>query len=134
MVTNSRVFIKILDVIFTDELGQLSAELITLYNYILRQVRGITSFMGEIFMIGSLYHLQIQPIDGTPFIFAHSIIPCIKMVPFKHSVCVSVGEFVEFQSIVQTYYNEFDLDPESLQCFRCICSGIFTYDDSCYEK
>ena len=56
-------FLKIIHVIFEDELGQLSDEEITVYDYILRQFRGGTFFMGVILMIGALYNLQIQPID-----------------------------------------------------------------------
>ena len=36
--------------------------------------------MGGITMIGALDHLQTQPIDGIPFLLAHSIIICIKVV------------------------------------------------------
>ena len=34
-------------------------------------------------MIGTLDHLQIQPIGGIPFLLAHSIITCIKTVSLK---------------------------------------------------
>ena len=64
-------FLKILHLIYAEELGQLSAKDITVYEYILRQVRGSTSFMGGFLMIWDLYHLEIQPIDGRPFILAH---------------------------------------------------------------
>ena len=67
----------------------MSAVEITLYDYILRQVRGSNSFMGVILMIGTLDDLQIKPIDGKPFLLACSIIPCIKIVSLKCSVCVS---------------------------------------------
>ena len=62
-------------VIFADKLDRLIAEEITVYDYILREVRGSTSFMGGILIIGTLGHLQIQPIDGRPFLIKHSIIP-----------------------------------------------------------
>ena len=34
----------------------------------LRQVRGSNSFMGGIVMVGTLDHLQIQPIDVRPLL------------------------------------------------------------------
>ena len=71
----------------------MSAEEIIVNEYILRQVIGCTLFMGGISMIGTLDHLQIQPIDGIPFILSHSIIPYIKMVSLKRSVRASVDEF-----------------------------------------
>ena len=51
-------------------------------------------------MIGTLDHLQIQTIDGRLFLLAHSIIPFIKMVSLKLSVCASGDEFFELQSII----------------------------------
>ena len=50
--------------------------------------------MGGISMIGTLDHLQIQPIDGRIFILAHSIIPCIKMVSLKRSLHASGDGFL----------------------------------------
>ena len=125
----SEDFIKSLHVIFADELGQLSAEEITIYDYILRQVRSSNLFMGGILMIGTLDHLQIQPIKGRPFLLAHSVIPCIKMISLIHSVRASGDEFVELQSIIRKDYNEFESNPNLEQRFRDICSDIFTFVD-----
>ena len=71
------IYLKSIHVIFAYELGQLSAEDITIYEYILIQVRGGTSFMGVILIIGTLYNLQTQPIDGRQFLIVYSIISCI---------------------------------------------------------
>ena len=49
--------------------------------------------MSGILMIGTLYHLQIQPIDGRPFIPAHSIIICIKTISLTRSISASSDEF-----------------------------------------
>ena len=87
--------------IFEDELGQLSAEEITVYDYILRQFIGSTSFMGENLMIGTWDHFKIQQIYGGKFLLTHSIIPFIKMVSFKCSVCASGDKIFELQSIIQ---------------------------------
>ena len=89
-----------LNVIFADELGQLSAEEIGLYDIILRNVRKSTVFMGGILLIGTLDHLQIQPINGRPFLTASGIIPCFKMVALRHSVRATGSEYVELQSLV----------------------------------
>ena len=75
-----------LHILFTDELGQLSAEDISLYDIILRNVRKSTVFMGGLLVIGTLDHLQIQPIVGRPFLTANCVIPCFKMVSLQHSV------------------------------------------------
>ena len=48
---------KFYRVIVSYKLVQLYAEYITVYDYILRQLRGSTSFMDVILMIGALDHL-----------------------------------------------------------------------------
>ena len=45
--------------------------------------------MGGIFIIGTLYHLQIQKNDGKQFLLEHSIIAFIKTVSLIRSVCAS---------------------------------------------
>ena len=76
--------------------------------------------MGGALMIGTLYYLQIQPIYGKPFLLAHSIIPCNKMISVKRPVCVSGDEFVELQTILQKYYKTFDSYSELKQRSRCV--------------
>ena len=50
-----------LDVIFADELGQLSSEFVAAINIILCRIRKTGQMFGGILMIGSLDHTQIQP-------------------------------------------------------------------------
>ena len=76
--------------------------------------------MDRILMIGTLDNLQIQPIDGIPFLLSHSIIPRIKMVSLNCFVRAYGDYFFELQSIFQKYYNEFDSHPELIQHFGCI--------------
>ena len=117
-------------VIFADELGQISAEEFSVYDIILRNIRGSSTFMGGILLIGTLDHLQIQPINGRPFLTASVIIPCFKMIALKHSVRAVGSEYVELQSLVRKDYVEFDNNPDLLVRFREICSKIFTFVDS----
>jgi predicted GIY-YIG superfamily endonuclease len=118
-----------LHIIFADELGQISAEEIALYDIILRNIRGSTTFMGGILVIGTLDHMQIQPINGRPFLTANAVIPCFKMIALSHSVRVSGSEYLELQSLVRKDYIHFETDPSLIQHFREICSKIFTYVD-----
>ena len=57
--------------------------------------------MGGILMIGTLDHLQIQPIDGRLFILEHSISTCIKMFSLKRFVGASGDEIFKLQLIIQ---------------------------------
>jgi predicted GIY-YIG superfamily endonuclease len=118
-----------LHVIFADELGQISAEDISMYDIILRHIRGSNMFMGGVLLIGTLDHLQIQPINGRPFLTANAIIPCFKMIALKHSVRATGSEYIELQSLVRKDYLEFDNNPNLMLRFRGICSRIFTFVD-----
>ena len=119
-----------LHILFTDELGQLSAEDISLYDIILRNVRKSTVFMGGLLVIGTLDHLQIQPIVGRPFLTANCVIPCFKMVSLQHSVRATGSDYVELQSLVRKDYIEFETNPHLLQRFWETCSNIFTFVDN----
>ena len=118
-----------LHVIFADELGQISAEDISMYDIIFRHIRGSNMFMGGVLLIGTLDHLQIQPINGRPFLTANAIIPCFKMIALKHSVQATGSEYIELQSLVRKDYLEFDDNPNLMIRFRGICSRIFTFVD-----
>ena len=119
-----------LNIIFADELGQLSAEELALYDIILRQVRNSTSFMGGVLLIGTLDHLQIQPIHGRPFLTASGIMTCFKMVALKHSVRAIGSQYVRLQSLVRKDYIDFENNPDLIATFREICSDIFTFVDT----
>ena len=123
-------FLLTLNVIFADELGQISAEEFALYEMILRNVRNSTVFMGGILIIGTLDHLQIQPIHGRPFLTANSIIPCFKMVALRHTVRATGSLYVELQSLVRRDYVEFENNPQLIHRFKEICAQIFTFVDS----
>ena len=123
-------FLLSVNILFADELGQLSAEELSLYDIILRHVRKSTVFMGGVLIIGTLDHLQIQPINGRPFLTANCIIPCFKMVSLRHSVRATGSQYVELQSLVRKDYIEFETKPELLHRFRNICSDIFTFVDN----
>ena len=127
--TKKEDLILSLNVIFADELGQLSSEDLSLYDIILRHVRGSNIFMGGIIIIGTIDHLQIQPIHGRPFLTGNSIIPCFKFIALQHSVRATGTEYVKLQSLVRKDYAEFENDPSLVQTFREICSRIFTFVD-----
>ena len=71
-----------LNVIFADEIGQLIAKEFASYDIILRHVRRSTTRMGGMLIIGTLDHLQMQPIHERPFLTRASIIPYIQNVRF----------------------------------------------------
>ena len=116
-----------LSVVFADEMGQLSAEEFSVFDIILRHIRKNNLFFGGILIIGTLDHMQIQPIGGRPFLISNSIIPCFNMISLKVSVRVTGDLYVELQSLVRQDFIEFERNPNLLQRVRYICSSIFSF-------
>ena len=79
-------FIKSIDIQFCDENGQVSAEFLSSIDIILRRVRNNNIFLGGLFIIGTIDHTQIKPIEGRQFLTLSHIIPCFRMVVLKPSV------------------------------------------------
>ena len=63
-----------LNVLFLDNIGQVSAELLSVLFIILQKLRNNNIFLGEVLIIFRIYHTQIQPVKGNPFSFFIHII------------------------------------------------------------
>ena len=79
-------FLRTLDVLFYDEIGQLSAEMLSVLDLILRTIRGSNTFFGGVLTISTMDHLQLQPVVGRPFLLSSHVLTCFKMVQLKTSV------------------------------------------------
>jgi hypothetical protein len=79
-------FLRTVNVLFFDEMGQCSAEYLSTFDIIMRKVRNSNIFFGGVLILFSIDHLQIQPISGVPFLTSCHIVPYFKMVMLEHSV------------------------------------------------
>ena len=73
-----------LDVLFADELGQLSTEMLSALDIILCRVRGSSLLMGGVLIIGTIDHLQLKPVRGKPILISPHVITSFimkKLVP-----------------------------------------------------
>lgn len=75
-----------MDVIFLDEIGRMSSELMTVIDVILRTVRRLTELYGGVTILSTLDHTQLYPIGGHPFLCSSHILPCFTFVQLKKSV------------------------------------------------
>jgi hypothetical protein len=67
-------FLRSIHVLCGDEFGQQSAENMATYDIIFCFIRKSDIYMGGVLIIGTLYHLQIQPSNREqPFLFPNSI-------------------------------------------------------------
>ena len=78
--------LRILDVLFFDEIGQLPAELFSSLEIIFRRIRGNNIFMGGVVIISTMDHSQLPPVTGRPFLLSTHVITCFKMVKLESSV------------------------------------------------
>ena len=81
--------LKTVDIIFLDEIGQISSELMSSLDLILRQIRNNNIYLGGVLFICTLDHAQLQPIDGKPFLVSPMILSCYRFVRLNESVRAS---------------------------------------------
>ncbi len=119
----------ILDILYVDEIGQLSAETLSILDIIMRRLRGVNIFMGGLIIICTMDHLQLQPVSGRPFLLSSHIIPCFKMVRLDHSVRASSDRnFCRIQEITRMKYNH--LSEEVIEEFKSLCEDTFSFVES----
>jgi hypothetical protein len=117
-----------LNILFCDEMGQVSAEFLATIDLILRRLRETNIYLGGLLIICTLDHTQIQPIDGRPFLTSSHIIPCFKMVCLKHSVRASSDvQFQRIQEIARYSYKKFENEPNLMEEFIQLCSAHLTF-------
>ena len=76
-----------MNVIFIDENGKVSAELIYVLDMILQRMRNNDIPFGRFFIIYSMDHNQLTPVFGKLFLVSSHILSCFKMVRLQQSVC-----------------------------------------------
>jgi predicted GIY-YIG superfamily endonuclease len=79
-------YIRFIDILVLDELGQLSAELISTLDIIFRRVRESTAFFGGILVFATLDECQLRPVTGRPPLLSPHMITCFSFQALDHSV------------------------------------------------
>ena len=80
------LFLRTINVIFLDEIGQVSAELLCVLDIILRQIRESNTYMGGILLIATLDHKQLAPVEGNPFLTTPHVFSCFEFLFLNYSV------------------------------------------------
>lgn len=78
--------LKTIDVLFIDELGQVSAEQLQTIDLILRRIRKSQIPFGGVLILGTMDHTQLQPIKELPILTSSFMLTCFQMVSLEHSV------------------------------------------------
>ena len=121
-------FIRCLDVIAADELGQLDDKFMGVTNLIFKQIRGSNLYLGGIKVLGTLDHTQIQPINGRPFLTSIHLLTSFKMIELGTSVRASSDpNWKRIQEIARYNYRTLMQSPEILDEFTNLISDNCTF-------
>eukprot|EP00956_Cyclotella_meneghiniana_P010602 scaffold14751_cov43-Cyclotella_meneghiniana.AAC.1 len=91
------------DMIIFDEVGQLSSQEFSLLVLILRQIRQNDMPFGGVLIIGSFDHMQINSIDGLPFLLSSHLLTDYTIVKLEHSVrAAGDRKLMRLQQITRT--------------------------------
>ena len=78
--------LRTLDVLCIDELGNLSAELLSIMNIVMQTIRCDPSYMGGVLIISSIDPKQLPPVEGMPALLSASVLVSFNFLMLKHSV------------------------------------------------
>lgn len=124
-----------IDVLFVDEMGQLSAELLSVLDIILRRVRGSSLFMGGVLVIGTLDQVQLRPIKELPFLLSPYVLTTFIMGKLVEYVrCTDCPALQEMNQLARTFTSTAEEKEEVLARFERValdnCTFVESWDDA----
>ena len=123
-----------LDALYIDEIGTLSAELLTVVEIMFRRGRHSRDPFGGLCILGSLDNEQTGAIKAMPFLTSSLILTSFVMVELRHSVRAHRdSQFQLFQKIIRTNPYELRENAHLKSQFDALIdptNGIFPFVDS----
>jgi len=120
----------ILHILFLDEMGNTSAEILCVLEIIFRYFRNNTAYMGGVLVIATMDHKQLPPIRSTPALMSTLIITNFKMRLLQLSVRAR-GDQNLIKLIANSRMN--DITEEALTEFKSIiihqCKHVTSWND-----
>ena len=125
-------YIRSLDVLLIDELGQVSAEMLSALDIIFRRVRNNCSFFGGMLVFGSMDAMQLRPVEGRPPLVSPHMATCFDFVPLDHSVraarCPALRRLIEICRMKRSVLNS-KLRDEFYDLIIHHCTFVPDFDD-----
>ena len=120
--------LRCLDVLFVDECGQLSAELLSVLDILMRRLRDSALFMGGVLIIGTLDQVQLRPIKGLPFLLSPYILTTFSLGRLKHYVrCGTCQVLQEINEIARFFTSDMVLWERKLARLRYLLDANCTF-------
>jgi predicted GIY-YIG superfamily endonuclease len=115
-----------LEILAIDEFGQVSAELLSIIDIILRTIRKNSLFMGGVLIIATMDHMQLPPVNGRPPLLSPHMLTSFSFRILLKSVRASQdSNLQEIQNITRMNYNE--LQPLHILRFRYLIETYCTH-------
>lgn len=123
--------LRVADVIFIDEMGYMSANLLNVIDTVLRKVRGKSSFMGGVLLIGTIDDQQLPPVKAIPLLISSLIPTSFRMTLLLHSV--RARDDTNLQQLINIS-RKLNPTEDDIHEFRYIiineCSHVHNWNDS----
>ena len=111
-----------------DEMGQISAETLSVLDIILRRIRSSTLFFGGVLIITTLDPKQLQPVVGRPVLTSPHVISSFDFRRLVRSVRASGDPMLQrIQDIARMMVSSYVAHPEVLQEFQQLLSNNCTF-------
>jgi len=121
-----------LDVLFVDELGQMSSGTMACLDIILRRLRDSSQFFGGVVVICTMDPKQLRPIHGLPVMLSPSMLTSFKFFRLRYSVRAGSDEDLQrIQTISRMPPNQVnpEVETEFRSLVRSKCTFVASFDD-----
>jgi hypothetical protein len=126
-------FLKTLDVLHFDEFGQLSAELLSVMDVIMRKIRKNGCFMGGVLLIASLDIAHLSPVRGRPPIMSPHMMVSFKFVkllqPVRSGGDLQLQRIQEITRMTPSELSEPAIKDEFCHLIVTHCTHIHSWGD-----
>lgn len=120
--------IRTMDILYFDELYQLSSEQLAVTEMILRKVRKSNQPFGGVLLIANMDHTQGGAINGTPLLLSSFMYTCFQLVELNHSVRAhGDADFIRIQQIARMDPYHLQENQHLITEFRDLISRKFTF-------
>ena len=125
-------YIRSLDVLLIDEMGQIPAEMLSALDIIFRRVRGNSAFFGGMLVFATMDAQQLRPVGGRPPLLSPQVTACFDFLPLDHSVraarCKPLQRLVEICRMPLRDLTE-DVHREFAALVKGNCTFVKDWDD-----
>ena len=123
--------LRMLNILFLDEVGQLSAEIFSTLDIIFIRVHDNNIFLEGLLLVVIVDCTQLQLVKGRSFLLFSHDINCFKMINLSDSGrAYNDAPYVRVHEISRMYYKDVEDNPELLEEFKELLSETCTFIDT----